>query len=330
MILALAAVGALVYFLFIFLLLRLKQSPEAQLRKRLNEMIDQAEETRLKNPKQKKNATPTAVGVAGGIPQVEQQREPLYNRIVRPVIVSIEERLQKLAPQAIKEQIEDKIFRAGKTGSWSAARLATCWFLSIAILAVLSLIFIQHHPNLNPAQRLLVIGLGVFMGAGLPFAVLNSKIRQRQKNIRRQLPEFMDILCVSVQAGLSFDGAVAKMIKRMKGPLIDEFQRMQHDVALGMTHQYALTNLAKRCDLEEIYLFTTSIIQAEKLGTSMTRTLKTQADNMRDRHRQWVKSEALKAPVKILFPMILFIFPSMFVVLLFPSMFALMQNLGNK
>ena len=190
--------------------------------------------------------------------------------------------------------------------------------------------FAQQHPGINPVQKMAAIGIGIFMGAAVPFAVLNSKIRQRQRSIRKQLPEFLDILCVSVQAGLSFDGAVLKMVRRMKGPLIEEFRRMQNDVALGMTHQYALTAMARRCDIEEIYLFTTSVIQAEKLGTSMTRTLKTQADNMRERHRQYVKSEALKAPVKILFPMILFIFPSMFIVLLFPAMFMLMQNLGNK
>ena len=104
---------------------------------------------------------------------------------------------------------------------------------------------------------------------------------------------------------------------------------MQNDVSLGMTHQYALTNLAKRCDIEEVYLFTTSIIQAEKLGTSMTRTLQVQADNMRDRHRQAVKAEALKAPVKIIFPMVMFIFPSIFVVLLFPAMLTLLRTLGG-
>ena len=144
------------------------------------------------------------------------------------------------------------------------------------------------------------------------------------------MPEFLDLLCVSVQAGLSFDGAVAKLTKRMHGPLIDEFKRMQNDVALGMTHYYALTNVARRCDLEEVYLFTTSVIQAEKLGTSMTRTLKQQADNMRDRHRQHVKAEALKAPVKIIFPMVLFIFPSIFVVLLFPAVVSLIRAFGGK
>lgn len=332
MILTIAAVSSFLWFIFIVFVLRLKQTPEAQLRKRLNQMIDQAEASRLKNPKKKKNATPIILPANVDHSQISppQQRVAFKERVIRPVTKWVEERLQKLAPEAIKEQIEEKIFLAGKTGAWSATRLITGWCFSLAICSIGALFFLQHHAGLNPAQRFLVICLGVFIGAGIPFAVLNSKIRQRQKAIRRQLPEFLDLLCVSVQAGLSFDGAIYKMIRRMKGPLIDEFSRMQQDVSLGMTHQYALTNLAKRCDLEEIYLFTTSIIQAEKLGTSMTRTLKTQADNMRDRHRQWVKTEAMKAPVKILFPMILFIFPSMFVVLLFPAMYQLMQNLSNR
>ena len=331
MILALAAISSFLWFIFIVILLRFKQTPESQLRKRLNEMIDQAEANRAKNPKQKKNLKPTTVPVKDGVPQIDQQpRVAFKERVIRPIIKWLEERMQRLAPQAIKEQIEDKIFRAGKTGSWNASRLITGWCFSIALFGLGALFLIHRHPAFNPAQQVLVMGLSLFIGAAIPFVVLNSTIRDRQKRIRRQLPEFLDILCVSVQAGLSFDGAVAKMIKRMKGPLIDEFARMQQDVALGMTHQYALTNLAKRCDLEEIYLFVTSIIQAEKLGTSMTRTLKTQADNMRDRHRQWVKTEAMRAPVKILFPMVLFIFPSMFVVLLFPALYELMQNLSNR
>ena len=318
MILALAAISSFLWFIFIVILLRFKQTPEAKLRKRLNDMIDQAEAERA--TKIKKNVTPTAQAMMDG----EVQRVAFKERVITPIVKWIEEHMQKLAPQAIKEQIEDKIFRAGKLGAWSASRL------SIAFFSIAAFFFVNYREGLNPAQRLLVMGLGVFLGAAVPFAILNSKIRQRQKSIRKQLPEFLDLLCVSVQAGLSFDGAVAKMIKRMKGPLIDEFNRMQQDVSLGMTHSYALTNLAKRCDLEEIYLFTTSIIQAEKLGTSMTRTLKVQADNMRDRHRQRVKTEAMKAPVKILFPMIIFIFPSMFVVLLFPAIYALMQNLSNR
>lgn len=331
MVLLIALTVSLLFFVFVgILFVYFKQNPEAQLRKRLDQMIDQAEAERAKKPKKKKTPTPTE---GNDITNFIEQRKPrnvrsFFERVFRPIINSFDERFQKFTPNEIKMQLEDKIFRAGKMGVWDVKRLITFWCLSIVASTLLALMMV-NGMLIHPIQQLFIVGLGVFMGAALPFVVLNSKIRKRQKLLRRQLPEFLDILCVSVQAGLSFDGAVAKMIKRMKGPLIDEFKRAQNDVALGMTHQYALTNLAKRCDLEEIYLFTTSVIQAEKLGTSMTRTLKLQADNMRERHRQYIKGEALKAPVKIIFPMVLFIFPSIFVVLLFPALLQLVRSMGS-
>ena len=314
----------------VFFLMRFQsQKPEAQLRKRLNDMIAQAEAERAKRPRRKKNTTPENVNVAQAAePPAPRRLNTFFERAIRPFITSMEERFQKFTPNEIKQQLEDKIFRAGKVGIWDVKKLVTAWCLSIVGCTLMAILAIQGS-DIHPLQRIFVIGLGIFMGAVAPFAVLNSKIRQRKKSIRKQLPEFLDILCVSVQAGLSFDGAVGKMVRRMQGPLIEEFKRAQNDVALGMTHQYALTNLAKRCDLEEIYLFTTSVIQAEKLGTSMTRTLKVQADNMRDRHRQFVKAEALKAPVKIIFPMVLFIFPSIFVILLFPALLTIIKALGS-
>ncbi|MBR1397257.1 MAG: type II secretion system F family protein [Selenomonadaceae bacterium] len=223
---------------------------------------------------------------------------------------------------------EIRIFRAGKQGVWSIKRLITVWLISL-VAGVLVAFFITKNWNFHFLQQIVIIASGAAGGSALPFLILNSQIEKRQKHLKRQLPEFLDLLCVSVQAGLSFDGAVSKINARMKGALIDEFKRVQSDVSLGMTRQYALTQMAKRCDLEEIYLFTSSVIQAEKLGTSMSKTLKMQADNMRDRHRQYVKAEAMKAPVKIIFPMVLFIFPSIFVVLLFPAILTLMKALGN-
>lgn len=330
MVFIVALIASLLWFILIFALFYSRRTPEAELRKRLNEMILQAEAERAKNPKKKKNKTPTAVEMQ---PNANTQAAPrnknsLKERVLQPIMTAIEERFQKFAPEEIKMQLEDKIFRAGKTGVWSVKRLITIWGFSIVGSTFLGFLMVSGMM-IHPVQQLFFVILFMFAGAAIPFVVLNSKIRQRQKSIRKQLPEFLDILCVSVQAGLSFDGAISKMVKRMKGPLIDEFKRMQNDVALGMTHQYALTNLAKRCDLEEVYLFTTSVIQAEKLGTSMTRTLKVQADNMRDRHRQYVKGEALKAPVKIIFPMVLFIFPSIFVVLLYPAIVSLVRAFGG-
>ena len=328
MIIAMSVIAGLSCFLFVAWLLVYKtQSPEAQLRKRLDAMIRQAESDRAKLPAATKK--PKATVTSEPNPQQAVKRSlSFFERVIKPFWDSLDERFQKFAPAEIKLQIEDKIFRAGKTGVWDARRFITIWFLMI-LLGIVGAIFFAQGQGFHPLQRVMIIFLGGFVGAMLPFAFLNSKIRQRQKSLRRQLPEFLDLLCVSVQAGLSFDGAVAKIVARMEGPLIDEFKRFQNDVGLGMTHQYALNQVAKRCDLEEVYLFTTSVIQAERLGTSMTRTLKVQADNMRDRHRQWVRGEALKAPVKIIFPMVLFIFPSIFVVLLFPSVLTIVRNLGG-
>ena len=308
-----------------------KQNPEAQLRKRLHDMIDAAEAERAKNPKKKKNKTPTIVTLApsAALHSPRNMTRNFFRRVIRPLMAYMEEKFQRFTPSEIRLQLEDKIFRIGKVGVWNVKRLVTIWCLSILAATILAIMMVSSM-TLHPLQKIFMILLGAIMGAGIPFAMLNSAIRNRQKAIRKQLPEFLDILCVSVQAGLSFDGAVGKMTKRMHGPLIDEFKRMQNDVALGMTHQYALTNLAQRCDLEEVYLFTTSIIQAEKLGTSITRTLQTQADNMRDRHRQSVRAQALKAPVKIIFPMVLFIFPSIFVILLFPAMVSLIRAFTGR
>lgn len=330
MIIVMAVLASLFFTMCVTtLVLYSTQNPEVQLRKRLHDMIAQAEAERARNPKQKKNKTVTVVKMTSLNEQpISRRWDNFIGRAIRPLLFSLENRLQRFAPTEIKTQLEDKIFRAGKLGIWSIQRLVAVWCLSIILCTFFAIMF-ASGADMHPLQKIFIVGLGFFIGAITPFAVLNSEIRKRQKKIRKQLPEFMDILCVSVQAGLSFDGAVAKIIKRMKGPLIDEFSRAQNDVALGMTHQYALTNLAKRCDLEEVYLFTTSIIQAEKLGTSMTSTLKQQADNMRDRHRQWVKAQALKAPVKIIFPMVLFIFPSVFVVLLFPAVLTILRTLGG-
>ena len=318
MILAISLLGAVAAFLYVALILYAKQTPEAQVRRRLHIMIDHAEAERAKAAETFDRQNTQVL---------TSDRQDFVDRVVKPLIYAIEGHLQKLAPAELVKMLENSIFRAGKQGVWSVRRVAAFLVLSAMAGAALAFMVIQYR-EFQFSQQIIIVLSGIASGAAVPFLVINSKIQQRQKTLRRQLPEFLDLLCVSVQAGLSFDGAVAKIVHRMKGTLVDEFKRMQNDVSLGMTHQYALTQLAKRCDLEEIYLFTTSVIQAEKLGTSMARTLKMQSDNMRDRHRQYVKAQALKAPVKIIFPMVFFIFPSIFVVLLFPSVIMIMKLTG--
>lgn len=316
-----AAVGSILWAILTGFLLYSRHTPAARVRKRMKQMIEKAEAERARVKRIRAEQEPK-------IEVKKTTRRSFFRRAVLPLILRFEQRLLMLTPPAIADMLERKIFQAGKQGVWSVQRLAAAWMLSIGAGSVTGFVLVQRTEYFWTHQILIVV-LGAAIGGLLPFVFLNSKIRQRQTTLRRQLPEFLDLLCVSVQAGLSFDGAVAKITARMHGQLSDEFKHMQDDIRFGMTKQYALTQMAKRCDIEEMYLFTTSVIQAEKLGTSMTQTLTMQADNMRDRHRQFVKTQAMKAPIKILFPMVIFIFPSIFVVLLLPSLLSLIKNLGK-
>ena len=189
-------------------------------------------------------------------------------------------------------------------------------------------IMLAANENRTFISGLLTIWIGMIIGGLIPFGVLNHIIRRRQDLITRQLPDVLDLLSISVQAGLSFDGALKKVVERMEGPLIDEFRWMLRDIRMGMTRARSMKFMAERCDIQDIYLFVMSVTQSEKLGASMSDTLKIQADNMRNIRRQRARTLAMKAPVKMVFPLVFCIFPSIFVVVLLPSLLSLKQTIG--
>lgn len=254
---------------------------------------------------------------------------PFLDRTIVPLLRKFENFMVRFAPSGIHGTVEQKLMLAGKLDKWSANGFITVWLISMVIFFGIAYIVVTKR-GLSNLQSVLFAWLCVLVGALLPFSILNSAIRKRQKSIDKQLPEVLDLLSVSVRAGLSFDGALKKITDRMTGPLIDEFRRMQQDVRMGAPRARAFQAIAKRCDVDDLYLFITAVIQAERLGTSMGKTLNNQADNMRERRRQKAKAEALKAPVKIVFPLVLFIFPAIFVVVLLPSVLSLIHNLGGK
>lgn len=308
LVLAISAAGALVVFLLLCFFVKTRIVPETQMHQRLK---------KLKYGAQMQTERATAKTLSD-IPFVERTIAPLFRSIAQFLLL--------FAPKGIHERIERRIMLAGKQGVWSVSAFVCGWVLSVAVCLLLAFYFLSG-VELPFVQRVALLVLGGVMGALLPFAVLNSIIRERQKQILRQLPEFLDLLCVSVQAGLSFDSGIAKIVDRMKGPFVEECQRMQRDVRMGMMRKHSLQQMARRCDVQEVYLFTTSIIQAERLGTSIANTLVEQANNMRERRRQAAKAEALRAPVKIVFPLVLFIFPALFVIVLLPSLLFLLKNM---
>ena len=308
MILAAALTGGLFVFMLVYFFVMTRLIPKTQVQQRLRDI--------RYGSKAKAEAARSAN--LGDVPFVERTIVPFFQALTK--------RLMRFAPQGIRAMLEQRIMLAGKLGVWSVNAFVCGWLLSVAVCFLLA--FLTVSNGVYPfVQRMAILITGIVIGGVLPFAILNSIIRKRQKLITRQLPEFLDLLCVSVQAGLSFDGGVTKIVSRMKGPFIDECVRMQRDVRMGMPRARSLRQMAQRCDVQEVYLFTTAVIQAERLGTSMANTLENKADNLRERRRQRAKAEALKAPVKILFPLVMFIFPALFVIVLLPSVLVLMKNM---
>lgn len=249
-------------------------------------------------------------------------------RVIQPLMEKFGQFLGQFAPAGMAKSLEHRIMLAGKQRECSVGQLFAAIFFGAVAMCVLSWLYLQT-ADFSAVQKVAIVLLGTFIGGYAPISVTKIMATKRQQAIQSQLPEMLDLLCVSVQAGLSFDSSLRKIIDRMHGPLIDECRHFQEDVRMGMVRRTALKNLAQRCEVQEVSLFVAALVQSERLGTSMASTLKSQADNMRDRRRQYVKAEAMKAPVKIIFPLVFFIFPSLFIVTLVPSALSLMKNLGR-
>lgn len=247
-------------------------------------------------------------------------------RVVTPLGKYLGNLITRLAPAAWSVALERKLVTAGKGRVWTAQGYAVFWAIVVLVVIVIAIKYVYGRPDLAPVQLVMLVIVFTAMGAAMPWVMLRIMAQNRQKLITKQLPEVLDLLCVSVQAGLSFDAALRRIVERMKGPLIEECIRMLDDVRMGLPRRQALRIMGERCEVQEVALFVTAIIQAERLGTSLGKTLNNQAINMRERRRQTVKAEAMKAPVKMIFPLVLFIFPSVFVIVLLPALLNMMKN----
>ena len=259
----------------------------------------------------------------------EQMKRSLYDRTVKPFADKIAAKLSHFTPASLRAQAEELV---DNTNSFNGMGMTGFMLLlggSTVFFALLG-IWMVYSKNMPFARGLLTllsfIGAGVFM----PFFILRRMVEQRQEAIRQSMPDVLDLRCVSVQAGLGFDGALGKVTAKMKGPLIEEFERLLQELRMGVTRRNALVRLAKRCGIEEMKLFTAALIQAEKLGVGMAQVLEIQSENMREMRRQRAKEQAAKLPVKILFPTVIFIFPVMFVVVLGPALVTIARSLLPK
>ena len=170
------------------------------------------------------------------------------------------------------------------------------------------------------------------VGAGIgyigPEFWLGGRVKKRQKGILLQIPDALDLLTISVRAGLGFDAALGKVVEKMKGPLVDEFRRALAEVRVGKARREALRDIVPRTEVQPLTNFIGAIIQAEQLGVSISKVLQVQSEQLRIERRQRAEEQAAKAPIKMLFPLVGCIFPSLFVVILGPALILIMQNLA--
>jgi len=253
----------------------------------------------------------------------EKLEKPLSERLFRPLLDKLVTTVKSCTPAAVYKNLEKDVVAAGNFQGRGIEGFILYILGLVLGLTFLVLLYIYTRPADRPvgtAKAVIYIIGAIAFGFGFPIVVLKSMIEERQEEIRRAMPDVLDLLCVSVQAGMGFDGALAKVTDKMKGPLVDECDRLLQELRMGVTRRNALLRLSERCGIKEMQLFTAALIQAEKLGVGLAQVLEVQSENMREMRRQRAREKAAKMATKILFPLLVFIFPVIFVVALGPPL----------
>ena len=221
-------------------------------------------------------------------------------------------------------ELEAKLEMAGfeiSAKAFSAFKLVISGALTAGVLLA------SPALGLDSDMKLMCCAGAIAAGLILPGKLLNSKIAGKQKAFINELPDVMDLLSVSVEAGLGFDASLIRLYEKNKSPLMEEFMRAQRDIHHGISKRAAYNNMSSRCGVKELTAFLNAMIQAEDMGVSIRSVLRSQAETLREDRRQKAEEKALKAPVTMLMPMVIFIFPVIFIVLLGPAVISMMDLL---
>ena len=253
--------------------------------------------------------------------------QPISERVILPAARKFGEFATRFTPQNALQDTAVKLELAGNPrGMDPTIFLATRFFAAGGIFVFLVFIFAVGTVDWPASRQILItVGFSLF-GFFLPNLLLQSRIDRRQKEIRKAMPDALDLLTICVEAGLGFDGAMAKVNEKWDNELSLAFGRVLREIQLGKLRREALRDMADRIGIAEMTSFVAAIIQSEQLGVSMAKVLRIQADQMRMKRRQRAEEEAHKAPVKMLFPMVLLIFPSLLIILLGPAGLILMTS----
>jgi len=269
-----------------------------------------------------------AVRETGALTIDEKLNKPFVERVIRPLLEKLARQSARFMPAEKKSELQKKLLMAGNPGSLSPNEFLLIKSGSAIGLPVLAAVLML--PGGAPLNKvILAAAVGFMAGLLIPDYYLKIRAKSRKEEIQKGLPDVLDLLTVSVEAGLGFDAALVKVIEKVKGHLAEEFNRVLQEIKMGKPRRDALRDLGQRSGVDDLITFVGAIIQADQLGVSIGNVLRLQSEQMRQKRRQAAEEKAMKAPVKMLIPLILFIFPTIFIVLLGPAVIDIVQTMGK-
>jgi len=247
-------------------------------------------------------------------------------RVLVPVVGTASRVARRVTPLDTRDRVAHKLLLAGGPAGWDAERVLAFKVIG-AVSGIVGGFVLASVLQPAPFISIVAIALLAFVGFVLPDSVLNRKVDERQKEILKTLSDTLDLLTISVEAGLSLNAAIAQVVQNVPGVLSAEFARMLQEIQLGVPRSEAFRHLADRTDVEELNGFALAMIQADVFGVSIASVLRTQAQQLRIKRRQAAEAKAQQTPVKIVFPLVLCILPALFVVIVGPGAIQIVTQL---
>lgn len=254
--------------------------------------------------------------------------QPFSERVLKPLVGFFSRIMSSITPAKSQERLRRNLQMAGNPNGLQAGDFLALRLIAGVALAGLIFLLIFVLAKMGLTTAILFTAVMGAIGYMFPVYWLGGKIKKRKKLIFRALPDAIDLLTISVEAGLGFDQALQRVTEKWDNDLSKEFKRVLSEQRVGKLRRDALREMAYRCDVQELSIFVASIIQADQLGVSLAKVLRIQADQMRIRRRQMAEEMAHKAPIKMLFPMVFLIFPSIYIVILGPAVPTIALSMG--
>lgn len=266
---------------------------------------------------------------ARNLEELELQ-QPFLERTLRPLAQRLSGSASRVASVSFAERTEKRLALAGnpsdlRVADWLGIKVIAAVVGAILFFLLFVVIGLLGFPFLI---GVLMAAIGGILGYTVPEFWLGGRVKKRQKAILLMIPDALDLLTISVRAGLGFDAALGKVVEKLEGPLSDEFRRALAEVRVGKARREALRDIVPRTEVPPLTNFIGAIIQAEQLGVSISKVLQVQSEQLRIERRQRAEEQAAKAPIKMLFPLVGCIFPSLFIVILGPAIILIVLNLN--